>query len=556
MPIMTGSSFVARALRGYGVTHVFFVPAILTEAMAEMDELGIARVVTHSETAAAFMADGYARASGRPGICLAQAVGSGNQAAGIREAYLGASPVISISGGGHPDSRYRYLYQIVEDFPIFDPITKFNARVEKPERLPDLIRQAFRVATSGAPGPVHLEMPGRQGEVIGQGEANLDLVVEEQFTRYPAYRPAAEPELVRRALQLLTQAERPVIVAGGGVSASRAAAEVVKLAELLSVPIATTLNGKGTVPDNHPLSVGTIGTYSRWCANQTVIEADLVFFIGSRTGGHTTYNWRIPPVGTPAIQLDIDPAEIGRSYPSIVGLCGDAKASLRRMIEMAEPTAPKTGWLQHTQRMVGEWRAEASAFLDSRAAPIRPERICKEVSEFLPSDGILVSDTGHAGIWTGTMVDLNRPGQRYIRCAGTLGWAFPAALGVKCALPDKPVLCFIGDGGMYYYMSELETAARMGINAVVLVNNNRSFQQVKLLVDSSYRGRSGVRSEDLWVFRQTSFARMAEEMGCLGIQVERPDEIRPALERAFAAGRPAVIDVLSDIEAMPAAPYS
>jgi thiamine pyrophosphate-dependent acetolactate synthase large subunit-like protein len=158
MPIMTGSRFFAEAMRGYGVTHVFFVPAILPDAMAAMGDMGVTRILTHGETAAGYMADGYARASGRPGVCLAQAVGSANLAAGVRDAYLASSPVIAISGGPHPDSRYRHLYQVVEDFSMFGPITKFNARVDHPRRLPDLLRQAFRMATSGAPGPVHLEI--------------------------------------------------------------------------------------------------------------------------------------------------------------------------------------------------------------------------------------------------------------------------------------------------------------------------------------------------------------------------------------------------------------
>ncbi|MCL4370317.1 MAG: thiamine pyrophosphate-binding protein [Chloroflexi bacterium] len=555
MPVMTGSRFFAETMRGYGVTHLFYVPAPMPEAMTEMERVGVTRVVAHSETAVAYMADGYARASHRPGVCLGQAVGAGNVAAGLRDAYLASSPVIAITGGPQPDSRYRYLYQIVEDFPMFEPVTKLNVRVEKPERLPDLLRQAFRAATSGTPAPVHLEMPGRNGEVVVRDEADFQLIVEERFTRYPAYRPEAEPELVREAVRLLSRAERPVIVAGGGVTASQAAAEVVRLAELLSIPVATSPNGKEVIPGDHPLSAGVVGTYSRWCANRTVSEADLVFFIGTRAGGHTTYNWKIPREGTPVLQLDIDPEEVGRNYPAKVGLCGDAKATLQRLIEVAEPVSSRGAWIQHVQQLVRSWRSEVESVLASDAVPIRPERICQEITDFLPPEAVLVVDTGHAGLWTGTMVELNRPGQRYIRCAGTLGWAFPASLGVKCALPDNPVLCFIGDGGLFYHLSELETAARLGINAVVLVNNNRSLQQVKRLVDASYGGNPEGKGDDQWVFPETNFARIAEEMGCLGIRVEQPGELKGALERAFAAHRPVVVDVVSDRFALPAKPW-
>ena len=198
---MTGSRFFAEALRGYGVTHVFFVPAILPEAMAAMDDTGVTRILTHGETAAGYMADGYARASGKPGVCLAQSVGAANLAAGIRDAYLASSPVIAISGGPHPDTRYRHLYQVNEDFPMFGPITKFNARVDHPRRLPDILRQAFRMATSGAPGPVHLEISGRHGESMSQEPMDFELFFEEEFSRLPGLSHRAGPGRGRKSGQ-------------------------------------------------------------------------------------------------------------------------------------------------------------------------------------------------------------------------------------------------------------------------------------------------------------------------------------------------------------------
>ncbi len=186
---------------------------------------------------------------------------------------------------------------------------------------------------------------------------------------------------------------------------------------------------------------------------------------------------------------------------------------------------------------------------NSDAVPIRPERICREITEFLPGNAVLVVDTGHSAIWSGTLVGLKRAGQRYIRCSGTLGWGFPGSLGVKCALPDRPVLCFSGDGGFYYHMAELETAARLGINVVVLINNNGSLAQEKRGFDAAYGGNQRGKAREMWVFKQTDFAAVAEAMGCRGMRVDRPDQIRPALEQAFAANRPVVIDVRSDIQA-------
>jgi acetolactate synthase I/II/III large subunit len=549
MPKMTGSRYFAEAIQGYGVTSVFLVPTIMLEALAEMEDLGIRRVTTHGEKAAAYMADGYARAAYRPGICMAQNIGAANLAAGLRDAYMAGSAVIAITGGPEPDSRYRHAYQEVEDFSMFDPVTKWNAQVERVERLPDLLRQAFRSATTGAPGPVHLRMRGSHGQVVEE-TGDLELLVEGRFRSYPAYRPEPAADDVRAAARALAEARRPVIVAGGGVTASQAAAELVALAEKLSIPVATALNAKGAIPETHPLAVGVVGTYSRWSANRLVAEADLVFFVGSHTGSQVTNNWKIPPPGTPTLQLDIDPDELGRNYPLRVGLLGDAKVTLQRLLDAVEPVPSRPEWVGRARQLVADWRQEIEPLARADDAPLRPERICRELTVGLPPDAVLVSDTGHSGIWTGAMIDLQYPTQRYIRCAGSLGWAFPAALGVKAALPDRPVLCFTGDGGFYYHLAELETAARHRLNAVILVNNNRSLNQETRLFDAAYGGQQRGGARGMWVFEDVNLAKVAEDLGCLGIRVERPSELPAALARAFAAERPVVVDVASDIAAL------
>lgn len=554
---MTGSRLFAELLQGYGVTHVFYLPAIMLKGLAEMEDMPIRRIMTHGEKSAAYMADGYARASGRPGVCLAQQIGASNLAAGLRDAYMACSPLIAITGGHTPAARYRNAYQEVEDFSQFDAVTKLNARVDDVTRLPDLMRQAFRAATSGAPRPVHLQLSGLHGQVADT-QAELQPLVEAQFSRVPAFRPEPEPARVREAAALLARAQRPIIVAGGGVTSSQAAAEVVALAEKLQIPVATSLNAKATIADAHPLAVGVAGTYSRACANRAVAEADLVFFVGSHTGGQLTVNWRIPPAGTPVIQLDIDPLELGRNYPNSVALLGDAKVTLQRLIEVAQPRLPQAAqaWTGRVQQLVAEWRAETAAMRDSDAVPMRPERICREISEALPPDAVLVSDTGHSGIWTGTMIELKHPGQRYIRCAGSMGWGFPGAIGVKCALPDNPVLCFTGDGAFYYHIAELETAARFGINLVVVVNNNGAINQEIPLWKNAYGGGDSRRPEELWRFHGVDFAKVAESFGCAGMRVEQPSQLQDAIRRAFAMNRPVVIDAISDTYAFAKKPWT
>jgi acetolactate synthase-1/2/3 large subunit len=275
------------------------------------------------------MADGYARASGKPGICMAQVVGALNLAAGLRDAYLAHSPVIAFTGGRDAKTKFRKVYQEIDDVPAFEPVTKWNATVDAVERFPDMVRQAFRVATSGAPGPVHLQFRGNEGQ-IDQEEAELEPLVEAQFARVPPYRPLPEPRDLKKLLDELQRAEQPVIVAGGGVRASGAGAELVQLAEALQIPVATSLNAKDCIPGTHPLSVGVVGSYSRESANRVVAAADLVCFVGTAAGGMTTHVWAVPKIGTPSVQIDIEPEHLGRNYPLKAGVLADATARARR----------------------------------------------------------------------------------------------------------------------------------------------------------------------------------------------------------------------------------
>ena len=547
MPKMTGARFLAETVHGSGISHVFFMPFIAPRALMEMERLGVRRIQTHGEKAAAYMADGYARARLGPGFCMAQSVGAANLAAGLQDALLACSPVIAVTGREIQINQQRHAYQEVDHRGPFSAVTKYSAYVAAPEQLPVYLRQAFRSATSGTPGPVHLDLQGLAGQMVVDAEADLEVIIEEAYARVPPFRPEAETDKVAEALQLLSHARRPIIVAGGGVTASGAGTELVALAEKLSIPVATSLNAKATFPADHELAVGVPGLYSRACANQAVCEADLVFYIGSHTGGQVTNGYTIPPQGTPIIQLDINPEELGRNYPIRLGLQGDVRNTLRRMIGQVEAVEPRTDWLQRVRELVEAWRDSVREVARSEKVPIRPERLCSELSDWLPSDAILVSDTGHSGIWTGTMLDLKHPEQTYIRCSGSLGWALPAAMGAKCARPDRPVVCFTGDGGIWYHMTELDTAMKNGIHTVTVVNNNHSLNQEQQGVESVYGGRTA-GSDELWLFPDADFAAMAGSMGCYGITVDKPGELTGALDQALEAGKPAVVDVKTDVE--------
>ncbi len=548
----TGAEVLADMLAGYGVTHVFMVPAVLRRTFAEMERrTKIARIHTHGEKSAAYMADGFARACGRPGVCMAQVIGALNLAAGLRDAWLAHAPVIAMTGGRDPKTKFRKVYQEIDDVPAFEPVTKMNVTIDDVSRIPDMVRQAFRTAVSGVPGPVHLQFRGNEGQ-LDLDEAEMEVLVEEQFAQVPPFRPEPQAEHVKRALDILQNAERPVIVAGGGVRASRAGRELVALAEALQIPVATSLNGKDTIPGTHLLSVGVVGSYSRESANRCVAAADLVCFIGTETGGMTTHFWAVPKIGVDAIQIDIDPEALGRNYPLKASVLGDARVVLTKMLGQIDKTTAtrRAKWIEQVGSYRSDWSAKYKAMLASDALPIHPARICGELTQHLPDDAIVVVDTGHAGMWMGGMFDLRKPTQSYLRSAGHLGWAFPAGMGAKAACPDRPVVVFTGDAGFWYHIGEIETAVRWKLNSVTVVNNNGGGNQSKRGFDRAYGGEQTQQARELWTYNPVNFARIAEDIGALGIRVEQPADFAPALRQALEAGRPAVIDVATDIEAL------
>jgi acetolactate synthase-1/2/3 large subunit len=555
---MTGAEALAVMLEGYGITHFFMVPAVLRRTMVELERYtSIQRIHAHGEKAAAYMADGYARVAGRPGICGAQVIGALNLAAGLRDAYLAHSPVIALTGGRDPSTKFRVVYQEVDDVPAFENVTKLNATVDAVDRIPDMLRQAFRTAVSGCPGPVHLQFRGNEGQLDAE-EGDLDPWVEDFSATMPSHRVPPDEKVLRRALDLLEAAERPVLVAGGGVRASGAGGELVALAERLVIPVVTSLNGKDSIPGSHPLAMGVVGAYSRESANRIVGDADLVCFVGTQTGSMTTHSWQVPPLSTRAIQIDIEPENLGRNYHLDAAVLADARTALSRMAELCDPrtAAVREGWRQLAAAVREEWYASYRDVLRADAIPIRPERICSDLSNGVPDDAVVVVDTGHGGMWMGGMYDLRNPSQSYIRSAGHLGWAFPAGLGAKCAAPARPVIVFTGDAGFWYHIGELETAVRWGLNTVTVVNNNRSGNQSKRGFDRAYGGTQTDQGRELWTFSDVDFAAVAAAVGALGIRVTRPQDFPAALAQALESGRPAVIDVVTDIDALAPLPVT
>ena len=513
----------------------FFMPYIAPRALMEMEKLGIKRVQTHGEKAAAYMADAYARVKRAPSLCMAQSVGAVNLAAGLQDAWLSCSPVVAITGREHQQHQLRHAYQEVDHSAPFSAVTKYSAYVSKPEELSHHLRQAFRSAISGTPQPTHLDLEGIDGSMVVNMEAELQVEVESQFASLPPFRPTADQASIDEALKLMARAQRPVIVAGGGVTASGARAELIELAEKLSIPVATALNAKAMFPADHPLAVGVPGSYSRACSNRIVCEADLLFYIGSHTGGQLTNNYTIPPPGVTAIQLDINPTEIGRNYAVSVGLQGDVRNTLRQMLATAETSPPCAQWIEVDsgagKRLVGRcrrtlqlgWRTDAPGTalqrierkLAIRCDPrfrYRPlRRLDRHHARSSPSRAIVyplfgITRLGIAG----------DDGRQMRRTGPTRLSASPfamAASGITSRNWRRPCAA--------------------ASTTVTVVNNNHSLNQERDGVEAIYGGTTA-GSDELWLFDDTDFASIAESMGCLGITVTKPSEIGGALERAFA----------------------
>lgn len=541
----TGAKFFAQMLEAYGVTHIFFMDAILRRMLAEIEDTNIVRVLGHSEKGVGYMADGYARISGKPGICMAQSVGAANLAASMQDPYLGHSSVIAFTGRHVAEMQYKNAYQEVEHTPLFKPVTKFSAQMDVIDQMPHLIRQAFREATTTTPRPVHIDVAGLTGDAITPLETTHGVVADEVHSQFPAFRPRADQALIKKCNAAIKMSKKPVIVVDRGAVISKAKEALHAFAAKMDAPVVTTLDAKSMMIESHPCYRGNVGSYGRSCTNRIVDEADLVIYLGSNTSDHTTGNWKLPRQGTPIIQVDLDPVELGRNYTHTLAVQSDIRSFLNDLSEEIEQFHHPE-WLAHSAQLVAQWREEIKPELTRQASPIRPQRICAELTRLLPSDAILVADTGYSALWTGNYVEFTHEEQTYIRAAGSLGWSFPASIGAKAAAPHRTVVCFTGDGGFAYHLPELETAKRMGLHVIVIVNNNECLSQGLRNLNIAYANRPEGRKADCYVYEKTDFANIAQAYGCFGVTVEKIEDFEQAFAQALQSNLPAVIDVKTE----------
>lgn len=552
MPNMNAGRAIVRILQAEGVKAVFGIPGGHTLPIydALFDTPEVRHILVRHEQVAANMAAGYAQLTGEPGVCCATAgPGATNLVSGIAEAFIGALPIVILAGRGSTSSSHKGASQEIAQEQIFRPITKWSIRVDRADIIVDVLRQAFTVARSGKPGPVLIDLPRDilQQEVQFNGYQPVGKV--------PATRGA--DELIRAAAKALQYAERPLIIAGGGLTASGGFAELLQLAEDLNAPVVTTLAGRGSFPDDHQLAAGGLGHHRTWLTARLLPEADVVLGLGCRFEDQET-NWSPTYLPNPSacyIQVDRDPTEIGRSIVPTIGLVGDAKAILRELCEQmqaaersrraGQPAMPLR--LQQLKLDKEKLEAQVSAKASSSQRPIHPLRVLREARAVFPRDSSVAFDVGvlaqgMAGAFPYFKVYQPRscivPSSFY-----GMGFAASALPVAKLVRPDQPALGFVGDGSFQMVMNVLPVAAEFGLPVTWCVLNDQALGSIWDAQQQNFGGRSIATTFKL----QPDFARIAQASHCHGERIEDPSMIRSSLERALEAnarGVPAVLDFI------------
>jgi acetolactate synthase I/II/III large subunit len=548
---MNSSRVILEMLKNYDVEHVFGLPGETTLPLYKewLDYPEIKHIMARDERSSAFMADGYARFTNKPGICEAPSVGSTHILPGMAEAYKASLPVVFMTSDIPLHMEKRNMLTGLDQTSMFSGITKETYTITNPDQIPHTIRRAFRVATTGKPGPVHIRLPYDilQGETV-----DPDLYAQKDFTKYPGHRPVAETAKVMEALKLLGEAENPVIVAGQGALYSQAWDVLVQVAEMYAAPVGTTINAKGVMPENHPLSLGVIGARGgTTLSNKVVCDADLIFFIGSSTDSAGTDKWSVPSADTKAkmIQLDISEHEAGNNYPVDVILIGDAKATLEWMVELANQSPREMEKLPRIQALIKakeEHSAYVAGLMESNEKPIHPVRFIKELQDALPDKRCLVMDVGTSAIYTSTFYKVPEAGRSmaYNFAMGSLGYALPTSVGASVAKPDHCIATLVGDGSFGLAAAELETISRMGHNNNIIVVNNSSFGWIRAEWKLSY----GDEYVDFATnFNEVDYPKIAEGFGLTANRVTSPDQLS-SLKDLFNGDEPSFTELVLQSE--------
>jgi acetolactate synthase-1/2/3 large subunit len=556
---------LAELLARYGVTDVFGQPGGQTAALYD----GIARrpdrvrhILVRDERSAAYAADAFARLTGRPGICdVTVGPGTTKLTDGLVESFNASVPLVALVGDLPRDwAPYRERGVASQGFgqvALLSAITKSTLEVPSPTALPQMVRAAFRIATSGRPGPVAVVIPHDvlDAEWEPRDEA---LQIDDRYLRAPAYRPVPEAGSLADAAALLRAARRPVIIAGGGVHASRATQQLKRLAECLGAVVVTSFSGKGAVEETAPYAAGVLNPLGTLASLELARRADLSLWCGCKLGQNTSHNWTLPPPGQATIHIDTDPAELGRTFRPTVALHGDATAALAALADSLERDSmpPVSDWTAEAAKVIERARLDRASEEASDAVPIWPQRVMRELARRLRPGDVVVADASFSAGWVAAHIPALQAGRDFLfaRGQGGLGYSVPAALGAAVARPADRIITVSGDGAFSYAIGELATHAQVGTKSVHVVLNNGTLAWLSMWEQFFFDGLH--QSVDLENSRtRPNFASTARALGCEGITVEHPGELGDAFDTALAADRPAVVDVRVDPASTPIHSY-
>ncbi|MBX2823148.1 MAG: thiamine pyrophosphate-binding protein [Gammaproteobacteria bacterium] len=546
---MTGGEALVCMLQAHGAGPMFGMGGFqLLPFYDAARRHGLDHNLINDERCAVFAADAYAKVSGRVGLVDATlGPGATNLVTGLVEALNAGSPIVAIVGDAQRDHAGKNMTQETDQVSILRPACKEVLRIEAIQRIPEIMRRAFAVATSGRPGPVVVDVP----EDIAHGLWGFDeedFKVDPAHEAAPALRCRPEQQALQKAAQLITQAERPILLCGGGIHISQAQQAVTRFAEDNGIPVAHTMSGKGSIACTSNLSAGIFGRYDR-IANDLITESDCIIVAGCKLGEIATKRFTIPKTGQVVIHLDNVAEEMGRTYSPTLKLWCDVREGLNDLNTALSATAAdqlgrRDSYLAEIPVKMKTWHDEVAAErLYSDETPINMARLITELNNHLPEDGHLVADGGFAAHWGGLLFNSRAARRTFVPDRGfaSIGYGLPGAMGAQLAAPDAIVVGLTGDGGFNMVLGELETARRMKLGLTVIVVNNAASGYVKALQHLMY-GDGNYQSSDL---AETNYAKLAETMGCHGIRVEDPAALASALQSAFAEkNRPSVIDVL------------
>ncbi len=552
----TGAEAMVRMLQSHDVRHIFGLCGDTTlplyDALAQMDH-GITHFLTRDERHAGYMADAYARVTGKPGVCEGPSGGGATYILpGVIEANDSSVPVLAITSDVATTSRGRYPLTELDQVALFRPLTKWNTSLDNAARLPAAVRQAFRAMTTGRPGAVHLALPfDTQKAPVDSAEIWADP----RHRAFPAERAAPDPGAILAAADVLAGAKAAVAICGGGPVLAGAEPALQAIAELLDLPIATTVSGQGSIAETHPQALGVVGSNGGVSATRAVIDAaDVIVFIGCRAGSVTTERWRSPPPGKTIIHIDSDPMVIGANYPTDVAICADAKLALEALL--AEVQSRQMPLQDGGARAAAAWQAKLAAFhpLASGAErPIRPEAVIAALMNTLDDDAVIVADPGTPCPYFSAHYRWRKPGRQFItnRAHGALGYALAAAMGAQVGRPEAQVLAVMGDGSFGFCCGEFETLVRYKLPITSIVFSNAVFGWIKAGQNSGF----GKRFYNV-DFNRTDHAAVARAFGVKAWTVEDPAQLVTVLREALAHDGPTLIDVISQPLHEAAAPVS